>query len=259
MRSIDTPSRPLTGVPPVRISLIALALVALAAGAFAAPPEAKIVGPTGGQAGDILLLDATQSAAEHFAWEVTPKLQQKGRPTILPLEDGRKCIVTSVPGNYTVFLAAGNDEGIDLVEWPIKVGGELPPQPGPGPAPGPQPGPTPPTPDPGRFGLAAQAMTWSSAVTGGTRVAEAHSLGAAFDAVAAEIAAGVATTRQQILQSLSRQCSAAIRDDRRPDWAAFDRSFGAAINELYLAGKLATPDDWAVAFREVAAGLAAVR
>lgn len=246
----------------MRFSL-ALALVALTAAAIAAPPTAKIVGPTGGQPGDILVLDASHSeGAEHFAWEVTPKLPQEGRPTILPLGDaGTKCIVTSVPGTYTVFLAASNDEGVRIIEWPMRVGNPQPdPEPDPGPNPDPQPGPDPdPTPNPDRFGLAADALSWSAAVTGGTRVAEAQSLGAAFESVAAEIAAGVATTQEQILQSLARQCSAAIPAARQSAWIAFDASLQARINELYLAGQLSRPDDWAVAFREVASGLAAVR
>lgn len=239
----------------MRFSL-ALALVALTAAAIAAPPTAKIVGPTGGQPGDILVLDASHSeGAEHFAWEVTPKLPQEGRPTILPLGDaGTKCIVTSVPGTYTVFLAASNDEGVRIIEWPMRVGN---PQPDPEPDPGPDPQPTP---DPGRFGLAADALSWSSSVTGETRGTEATAMAAAFAAVAAEIAAGATTQPDAILQSLARQCATAIpSSDRQGAWAVFSSQFERRMAALYHEGKLATPDDWAVAFREIAAGLAAAR
>lgn len=240
-------------------TLIALAIMAAAAASFAAPPELSIVGPTGGQPGDILLLDATKSDAEHFDWGVTPKLPE-GRPTILPLEGGKKCIVTSVPGNYTVFLAGSNGEGVKLVEWGVKVGGDpTPPTPGPTP-PGPQPTPptpTPPTPSP--TGLAAEAVKWTEAVTSPTRVEDAHKLSGAFEAAAAEIVAGQDSQPQQFLQALARHNSAAIPADRRSAWAPFEQAFVAKVNELYKGGKLSSRDAWATMFREISVGLAAVK
>lgn len=222
-----------------------------------APPEPKIIGPTGGQPGDILLLDATQSVAEHFDWQVTPKLPE-GRPTILPIEGGKKCLVTSVPGAYTVFLAASNPEGVKIVEWGINVGGDpTPPTPGP-PTPTP-PIPTPPTPDNGKFGLAADVAKWAATVSGPARVDDAHKLAGAFEAAAAEIVAGQETQPQQFLAVLMRHNSAAITKDRQAAWAAFSDAFVAKVTELYKAGKLVARDDWATLFREISAGLAAVR
>jgi hypothetical protein len=223
--------------------------------AFADPPKPLIVGPTGGQPGDILLLDATQSVADHFAWSVTPKLPE-GRPTILPIEDGRKCLVTSVPGAYSVFLAASNAEGVKIVEWGVTVGGDpRPPTPGPNP-PGPTP-PTPPTPD--RFGLKAAAQQWAAAVNSPNRFEDAHQLAGAFEAAAAEIVAGTETQPQAFIAILAKHCIQAVPTDRRAAWSSFDAAFAAAVNELYKAGKVAGRDDWAVMFREISAGLAAVR
>lgn len=229
--------------------------------AIAEPPRPQIVGPTGGLPGDILLLDATQSIdCDHFDWSVTPRLPE-GRPTILPIEGGHKAIVTSVPGTYTIFLAGGNDEGVKLIEWSVTVGSGPGPAPGPTPPPGPEPGPepTPPTPEPERFGLRTLAPQWAAAVTGGTRATEAAALSAAFEAAAAQVVATSPPSPDKVIAILAAHCSPAVPAARRPAWSGFDEAFGAAINELYKSGQLKTNDDWAAAFREVAAGLATVR
>ena len=80
------------------------AILASLSTADAEHPVPVITGPTGGQPGDILVLDASESVADHYAWSVIPQLPD-GRVTILPLADGTRCLVCSVPGTYHVHLA----------------------------------------------------------------------------------------------------------------------------------------------------------
>ena len=112
------------------------------------PPAARIVGPSGGKSGNLLILDATTSIGDFFAWEVFPPAAD-GSLTCFAFDGGKKCCLTGVPGTYNVFLAVSNDQGIDLIRWTVTV---QPAEPTPGPTPDPPkptPGPTPdPTPDP---------------------------------------------------------------------------------------------------------------
>lgn len=108
---------------------------------FSLPPKAVVSGPTAGRPGSLLILDATESKGDHFAWSVTPELPD-GETTIYPIEKNRKCLLTSIPGTYTVTLGVGNAEGIDMVKWTVIVRSK------PGPSPDPKPDPPNPEPDP---------------------------------------------------------------------------------------------------------------
>jgi len=180
--------------------------------AVAAPPQAVVTGPTGGMPGHILLLDASESGADFYAWSVTPQLPG-GRPTILVLEEGRKCLIASVPGVYHVFLACSNDEGIDQTQWTLTIGDGPNPVPVP-PAPNPPtPTPTPPSPDTvpdGVFRIAKLAFDLARLVDSTNRVGQAHALADAADAVAASIAAGTLNKPQEILRAILAANNAAL-------------------------------------------------
>jgi len=237
---------------------------------MSAPPQARVTGPSGGIPGDILVLDASHSNdASHFAWSVTPRLPE-GRPTIMPLEDGKKCLVASVPGVYHVFLAVSNTEGVDLIEWTVTVGSEPAPPAPPGPTPPnpnpPQPnppGPTPPTPpEPvipdGVFQIAKPVHDWAMTVQSTQRATEAGLLAGSFESVAAAIAAGTLKQPQEILTALLTANNAALGAGMRA-WMAWGTLLGQRLQELFRGGRLATPTDWAACLREVAVGLRAVR
>lgn len=109
--------------------------------AFAIPPKAVLSGSTGGVPGDIIVLDASASEGKFLRWLVTPKLSS-GRQTIMEFESGKKAVLASVPGNYTVTLIASNEEGIDVLEYVVTISGAGPlPAPNPLPVPPPQPMP----------------------------------------------------------------------------------------------------------------------
>ncbi len=224
--------------------------------ADAAPPVAVVTGPTGGVPGDILVLDASESDADFFAWSVTPQLPG-GRPTILVLEDGRKCLVASVPGVYHVFLACSNAEGIDQTLWTLTIGDAPAPVPVP---PGPNP-PAPPAPDgipDGVFHISQLVFDLAMHVESVHRAAQAHALADAADAVAASIAAGTLQKPQEILRAILAANNAALGPSMLA-WTPWGTAVGLKLQELYRAGRLAQPADWSVALREIAIGLRAVK
>lgn len=243
----------------------------LAVSAFAEAPRAVIVGPSVGQAGDLIVLDAGASVGTHFAWVVTPELPPP-RLTILPLESGRKCLVTSVPGTYQVMLVAANGEGIAVGKWQVKIGGDVPPGPEP-PPPNPQPvpptptpvpptpTPTPPTPapiPPGRFGIAAQVVTFAALVTSPNKKSEATALASSCDVLAARIAAGTLSGASAILKEFLKANEATLGTNLS-HWSGFGNKYSEVMSAAYKAGKLNTSDDWATWLRETAIGLRAIQ
>lgn len=120
-------------------------------------PVAKISGPSAGETGNFLILDASESIGDFYAWACDRELP--GGISILPMknQDGiaTRCQVASVPGIYRVTLGVSNSKGIDMITWVVTVRGppepvcpECPdPKPDP-PKPDPEPEPDPPKPDP---------------------------------------------------------------------------------------------------------------
>lgn len=227
-------------------------LLAFSATANADPPSAIILGPTGGVPGDILVLDASASNGDFFAWQVTPELPE-GRTTILPLEGGRKCLVCSVPGTYTLFLAVGNAKGISLLKHVVAVRGT-----GPSP-PDPQP---PPRPDPdlpeGRYGLAKVVYELAVQHVPQQSRSAAQPLAQNYRGVAAQIAAGTLSGAAAILKATTEQNRDAV-GEHRDAWQAFFRALAVPLQEHSNAGRLRTNEDFQTAWGEIAIGLEAVR
>lgn len=256
-------------MPLDRLRLVALLSVLLFAGvARSEPPKAVVIGPTGGVPGDILLLDASESVGDSFGWEVTPELPNQ-RPTILVLEGGRKCLVTSVPGGYTVFCAVSNAEGVDTLKHVINVGTQPSPPPAPpgptppGPAPGPTPVPTPiPEPSPpGKFtDVMGELLQLARAIDPAARAATLDKLAAAWLAIADQLKEGKVTALNALLLAHRMQALLVAANDsavgpHAAAWQAFGRAVGVRIVSLYAAGRLNTAADWESLLREGAAVL----
>lgn len=237
--------------------------------ASAAPPRATVTGPTGGLPGDILVLDGSESIADFFAWTVLPELPNK-RPTILVLEGGRKCLVCSVPGVYTVIFTVANDEGIDQLKWVVTVG----PQPGPTPPPGPNPEPGPsPEPDPapvppepslpdGVYKLPVFARDQALAlVVSPNRAMQAAAVAGGLEGVAAAISAGTLTLPNHILAAVLAANRDALGEAGLRDWLRWGTAVAQRLQVLYDSGRgtMVGPEAWATALREIALGLRAVQ
>ena len=215
-------------------------------------PVIVLTGPSGGVPGDILILDASASKAEHFAWSVTPELPD-GRQTIMPLENGTKCLITSVPGTYTVFLAISTADGISMKRHTVTVIGkncpdDPQPQPGPQPKP-PEPQPPQPLPD-GKYKLAADAYRWAVAINDPTGAAN---LASAFETISSQAAAGGFSGINEMLKATTEANRAAV--DRNKWLQPFFVPFDKRLSELNKSGDLRSIDDHATAWTEIAVGL----
>lgn len=134
------------------IGLAICALILAASCAIAQQPKAVITGPKEADAGDLVILDATQSQGESFAWAIIPPTK-----VFLPVDSGQRCVFASgQPGTWQFALVAAgkNANGgasVDVTLWSVTITGPTPIPPGPdppGPSPDPTPGPGPSVPGP---------------------------------------------------------------------------------------------------------------
>jgi hypothetical protein len=148
------------------------------------------------------------------------------------------------------------------------------PTPAPTPAPQPAPSPTPPNPAPppappalpdGRFAIANDVRQWAlTLVPPESRSAGIDHFIRAAESIATECDEGKITglTRvglvMSIKEAIGRQNSA-MPADVLTNWKAFATAFNKRANDLFNAGRLTKPDDWAALFRESILGLKAAK
>ena len=214
-----------------------------------------ITGPTGGQPGNILVLDASRAKAEAYSWEVVPKLPN-GELTILPMPDG-KCQVCSVPheipgfppGTYYIVLSVYADKKLSSYLWTVKISK---PSPGPGPSPTPAPpgpGPLPPS----LAGIAKVSFDEASKVSGPAR-SLAWPLATALRGLATEISK-LATAEDTVVLAKVLETTHTVLKDKAGEWKAWGKATGAAIGTK----DPNTGAEWADAIIDAAIGLEATK
>jgi hypothetical protein len=232
-------------------------------GQLPSEPSLVLVGPAGGQPGDLLEY-AAETTADHITWHVVPALE--GRRQLVVAADHKSAVLASIPGRYLLIVVASNAHGHVVERQIVEVPGTPPGPPPlpPGPVP-PEPAPTPPGPRPtpvptppklpeGRFGMAQIAYDGAMKIDSTSRVADSKEVARAAGAIAAEIAAGALKDQQEIVNRIA----AAIKA-RGPSWSTFLAGTSKRLQEMYVAGKISKPDDWADVLREAQQGLDAVR
>ena len=210
--------------------------------------KAVIVGPSGGVPGDILVLDASESQGDHFDWIVEPA-EVNDKPSYLILEDGKKCLVCSVPGSYTIVLGVSSPEGISLTKWGITVGGDIPK---PNPKPNPNPEPEPYKPVKSKYGLVeivrvAKRKVPSPASNRIQAVADA------FESVASQVGAGAITTIPNMFQANKEETGEAI-GEYRDEWTPTMDAIKNALSNLNTKGELQSLDQHREAWLEISQG-----
>lgn len=234
----------------------AFCLILLAVTAAVAP-TAVIVAPQRANPGDLVVLDATQSRdADGFAWVLADSDK-----TLLEVEQGRKAVFASgTPGRYTFVLVAASAEkdGKPLVAVARHVLTIGDPQPGPDPQP-----PTPPEPEPlpvGKYGLARLARDRAGEVDqpATQRRASAAALAGSFESIAGAIAAGALRAPTEILAA-TRAGNVSALGAARPHWEPWAEALRVKLNELADDGQLVQPEEYTIAWREIATGLRAVK
>jgi hypothetical protein len=225
------------------------------------PPDASaqtgaaplIDGPAKAMLGDLVILDATASGGEQFAWVLVCPDQTK---RCLPVDAGRRCVFASgSTGRFVFVLAMKKADQLLTATHVVEIENPSPP---PGPNPGPDPNPAP-VPD-GKLGLAKLALDWAT-----TQVAlppallrqTAQSLAGSFESIASAIAAGTLRDPAEILAQTRQQNNQVLGEQQAP-WRPWGAKLAEKLDELHRAGRLPSPADYADAWREIATGLRAV-
>ncbi len=224
-----------------------IAVFCLLCSSVAAQVEAVVIGPSGASQGDLVILDASQSkSAEHYRWTVIPKLSGD-RLTILPIEEGKKCLLASLPGKYTVILAVAGADGIDLYEHTIVITGSS--------TPAPKPDDQDPDPQPNvintRYGLtdlAARMMQQVSDKSAASAVADV------FGGLSAQVSAGAIKDIDELQIETAKRNRQAL-GDTRDAWSEFFSAVQDELKDLAQSKKLDTLQDHAIAWKEIAAGI----
>lgn len=236
----------------------------------AGEPRPFIEGPSTAIGGQLVTLDASKSEdCTLYKWvEISPRIP--GRRVIEVDSDPKKVRIATYPGTYRIQLMVANAEGLSEITHELVVSGDCPPDPvppvPPGPTPDPQPTPIPPVPPspvdpvfpPGDFAIAADVYRWAKAVASPARSTEAQACGVGGDSLAAQIAAGTVKGDQAILNGIGSVFTGATSSNAAA-WSVFRKLLSDRVKEIYLAGKLRTPTDWAALIREVSLGLKAVK
>jgi hypothetical protein len=242
----------------VKYLLCVVVMLLLPGVLLAEPPKAVLSGPTGGVPGDIIVLDASASTAKFMKWVVSPKLTG-GRQNIMEFEQGRKAVLASLPGQYTVTLIAANEDGIDIVEYAVTITGPQPVTPQPivpnpiVPQPiTPQPSvPEPTLPSP----LGFSRLAYMAAREIGNKP-EAIKLATAYRGIASKIVARGTTGQADIFASLKAANAASLGSQERV--TAWKPVLGVALPKQFQvlqdAGTKLTDDVFAAAFLEIAVG-----
>lgn len=211
-------------------------------------PIPVITGPSGGVPGDLLVLDASDSQADHLTWAVLPELPD-GRQTILVVDSGRKAIIASVPGQYTVILAAATADGVVLKTHTVTVSGG-------GNTPDPI-QPKPPTPIiEDRFGLAPKVREWVQAVSDRSRqqqLSQAFRTAANRATTIGDLKKLESETRSNLSGDLVREAIGGAAN--ASNWLPLFEPMGTEISRLDREGQIRTLADYQQAWREIAEGL----
>ncbi len=228
-------------------------------------PRAIIQGPTQAVPGEMIILDASQSAgAERYRWTISPEL--RGRKQLLEIDQGKRCQVASYGGRYVVTLAVSNASGIDLLTWELTIAGQPPcpppepaptpvdprplpnpqpepPAPQPLPTPDPQPEPRPVTPpDNGRFSLAPEVFRIASTAASATRAEDCLRLASECERIAAASWDGMTPMAAEIVRVLNTLPAG---------WQELKSRTQTAIAGLYSNGLIKSRDDIAALLREL--------
>lgn len=245
-------------------------------------PVPMITGPVVARTGDIVILDASGSTADHFDWLVDTsgvlfpsreskattaeiaKLRAKGfdikplartPPAFMIMGDGKKLLLASYPGIWKISLAVGNENGVKQLPWIIVITNN-----GPQPPPGPKPDPPKPDPPGLNTNLTAAARTWLATVPASSRnhkdrkgiTIQKNLRDTLHEIGISAVKAGSIAAMETLLQ-IGIQASFTPLGAKALDWKSFAESANKALDDLKDKG--ATPAQYGAALISIAKGL----
>lgn len=212
---------------------------------------AVIDGPTVADLGDLIVLDASKSDAESFAWKLT-----NSKKSFRATDGGKVCMfATGKAGKYSFILATAKGGTVALVQHDVLVGE---PQPEPDPD---NPKPVDPVFPDGKYKLADFAYKAAKLLADPAKATNAPTLGRAWESVASKAAAGAFSGSDPLVQMIAatKTANQAALGSSVPTWAPWKQAIEARLTELNKTGTLATLDDHIVAWKEIAQGLQGVK
>lgn len=140
----------------------------------------------------------------------------------------------------------------------VVVEGDVPgPDPGPGPGPNPNPNPPAPVLPDGKYKLAKFSYDNSlQKVDASIRKADSLALATSFNGIASKIASGSFTSLEDILKETQTSNRTALKDNTNK-WENFFIELQKNLYTLYKGKQMATMEDFATAWKEIATGLEA--
>lgn len=202
-------------------------------------PEIQLDSTETAEPGQIILIDASATTgATHFRWTVVPE-EINGQPTLIEVECGRKAILASYPGEYTVIVAAASETGLSIEKRVIVVsGGTITPDPRPV----------------NKFGLAAKVKGWIADVPKRDKQAalrDAFVQAADRSTKISDLKKVEGEARDSLSSMLVREALGADA----PQWMPLFDPLGTELGVLAEEGKVESLEDYQQVWREIAEGL----
>ena len=201
--------------------------------------------------GELGKLSLDKSKGVSFVWNCLPDgidyREYKG---------GRELVFSSgTVGDYICIVssARGDEVAQKIIEIKVVPQGTKPLDPD-----KPQPPKPPEPPKPVIPGLPGKVVTWAASVVSPAKVLEAHTLSAAFDAVAVQIEAGAAITADDVAEA-TRDATHAALGASLPAWTGFLKNLESYLHKERLKGTLVTVEDHVRVWKEIASGLKQVK
>lgn len=203
---------------------------------------AKVVinAPIEAEIGELVRFDVSASWAESFKWVLVPKSCD-----FEVYDDGQRAVFSArKAGEYMFIVACAYEGTVDVVTHTIRVGNPVP-----------KPGDYPVVAKPEADAPFSAWLPYWCSLTVRTET-ETRKLADSFDGIAAKISAGVYTTPEEIIKATGEANRQALGDSLEA-WKMVLLSLQNEFKSRADAGTLASPEQHADMWREVAAGLRA--
>ena len=185
------------------------------------------------EVGELVRFDLSASAAQSYKWILVPESVD-----FETYRDGEAAVFSArKPGEYMFIVACAYNDSVDVATHIVTVGGGI-------------------VPDVSRpdavAGIDKWAVYWCS--TNKLPSDEAERLADSFEAISAQIAAGVLQKADEIIAATADANRKALGDSL-PAWLPVLRELQAVMKEKAEQGELLTPDQHRVLWKEIADGL----
>jgi hypothetical protein len=187
------------------------------------------------EVGELVRFDLSDSAAQSYKWILVPDSVD-----FETYRDGEAAVFSArKPGEYMFIVACAYNGSVDVATHIVTVGGGVPY-----------------VPDVSKpdavAGIDKWAVYWCS--TNELPSDEARRLAGSFEAISAQIAAGILQEADEIVAATADANRKALGDSLS-DWLPVLRELQAVMREKAEQGELSTPDQHRVLWKEIAEGL----